>query len=136
MGSALAERRGSVGDSLIGLLMGGALLVASLVALGPPDFGLAGQFLSGSYPSMPAAVAFLSLLCYATVVAVVALGLIGGVRATSGGIRSGRAIRAIAVILAGAVLLGLSVVNRVEGGGTICCGGGSRQVQEASSLVR
>jgi len=116
--------------------MGAALLVASLLALGPPDMGLAGQFLSGSYPSMPSAVACLSMLCYVAVTVVVVVATIGGARATSRGRHSGRAIRAIAFVLAGAVLLSLSVVNRVGSGGAICCGGGSRQVQEASSLVR
>lgn len=81
----MAERRGLVADSLIALILGGALLVASLLALGPPDVGLAGQFLSGSYPSMPTAVACLSLLCYAAVVSVAAVAVIGGARTAGRG---------------------------------------------------
>jgi len=132
----LAERRGLVADSLIALILGGALLVASLLALGPPDVGLAGQFLSGSYPSMPTAVACLSLLCYAAVVSAAAVAVIGGARTAGRGRGSRRTIRGVAFILAGAVLLCLSVVNRIEGGSAICCGGGSPQAQEVSSLVR
>jgi len=132
----LVDRRRLGANSLIGLLMGGVLAAASLVTLGTPNIGLAVQFLSGSYPSMPSAIAFLSLLCYAAVLGVVAVAVIGGARATRGGRRSGRATRAVAVLLAGALLLCWSVVNRVEGGGAICCGGGSQQVQEASALVR
>lgn len=136
VGSDLAERRGLLANSLTELLMGGVLLAASLVALGPPDIGLAGQFLSGTYPSVQSAVACLSLVCYAAVIGVVAVAVMAGARAASCRARSGRAIRAIACIVAGVVLLSLSVANRVQGGGAICCGGGSGQVQEATTLVR
>jgi hypothetical protein len=123
-------------SSLIELLMGGVLLAASVVALGPPDVALAGQFLSGSYPSVPSAVACLSLLSYVAVIGVAAVAVMGGAHAARRRVPSGRAVRAIAFIVAGAVLLSLSVANREQGEGSICCGGGSRHVQEVSSLVR
>ncbi len=112
------------------------LLAASAITLGVPNFGLAGQFLSGSYPSMQSAVALLSLLCYAVVGTAVAVALFRGFRLATGGRGTSRGIRAIALVLAGVVLLSLSVFNRVDTGSGICCGGGVQQVREAESLAR
>jgi hypothetical protein len=116
--------------------MGGILVAASVVTLGPPDFGLAGQFLNGAYPSMASAVAFLSLLCYAVVLGACVLAVIRGLRMVAAGRGTGRGARAIAFVLAGTILLGLSVASRLDTGGGMCCGGGSRQVQEAAALAR
>jgi hypothetical protein len=121
---------------LAGIGAGGVLLAASLIALGLPDFGLAGQFLSGSYPSVASAVAFLSLLCYAVVLAAVVMALAGALRLTAGGKGVSRSVRDAALVLAGVILLSLSVVNRVDTGGGICCGGGAQQIREAASLAR
>jgi hypothetical protein len=131
----LAERRRAAVGVLAGLGAAGVLLAASVIALGPPNFGAARQFLSDSYPSMASAVAFLSLLCYAVVLAAVAVALIRALRMAAGGGIS-RSVRAIALVLAGLVLLSLSVVNRVDTGGGICCGGGAQQIREAASLAR
>ncbi|MGD1053689.1 MAG: hypothetical protein ABR950_07645 [Candidatus Dormibacteria bacterium] len=132
----MAEQRRTVAGAVAGLASGGVLLGASAVTLGPPNLGLAGQFLSGSYPSMQSAVAFLSLVCYAVVLTAVALALVRGLRMAVRGTGTSRSIRAIALVLAGVVLLSLSVVNRVDGGGGICCGGGTQQIREAASLAR
>ena len=136
MGSALANRHGATGAAALGFLTAGMLLVTSVLTLGPPDLTSAGQFLAGSYPSMTSAVAFLSLVCYTVVLGAVGLAVIGGLRMATRGRSGGRTTRAIALILAGAVLLSLSVVNRVDSGGGICCGGGPQQVREAVSLAR
>lgn len=131
----MADRHSPTGV-LAGIGAGGVLLAASLIALGLPDFGLAGQFLSGSYPSVASAVAFLSLLCYAVVLAAVVMALAGALRLTAGGKGVSRSVRDAALVLAGVILLSLSVVNRVDTGGGICCGGGAQQIREAASLAR
>jgi hypothetical protein len=122
--------------ALAGLAMGGVLLAASVLTLGLPNVGLAGQFLSGAYPSMPSALAFLSLLCYAVVLGAVTVAVVRGLRMATGVRSAGRTARAIAFVLAGVILLSLSVVNRVDTGGGICCGGGAQQIQEAAALAR
>jgi hypothetical protein len=132
----LVEHRRAVAGVMAGLASGGLLLGASMITLGLPNLGLAGQFLSGSYPSTRLAVAFLSLVCYAVVLAAVAVAVFRGLRMAAGGRSTSRGIRAIALVLAGAVLLSLSVVNRVDTGSGICCGGGVQQVKEAASLAR
>jgi hypothetical protein len=132
----LAEHRRAVAGVMAGLASGGLLLGASMITLGLPNLGLAGQFLSGSYPSTQSVVAFLSLVCYAVVLAAVAVAVFRGLRMAAGGGSTSRGIRAIALVLAGAVLLSLSVVNRVDTGSGICCGGGVQQVKEAASLAR
>ncbi len=132
----MAEPRRAVAGVMAGLAMGAVLLGASVITLGPPDLGLAGQFLSGSYPSTQSAVALLSLVCYAVVLAAVAVAVFKGLRMAAGRRGTSRGIRAIALVLAGAVLLSLSVVNRVDTGSGICCGGGVQQVKEAASLAR
>lgn len=132
----MAEHRRAVAGVMAGLASGGLLLGASVITLGLPNLGLAGQFLSGSYPSTRLAVAFLSLVCYAVVLAAVAVAVFRGLRMAAGGGSTSRGIRAIALVLAGAVLLSLSVVNRVDTGSGICCGGGVQQVKEAASLAR
>jgi hypothetical protein len=132
----LADQRRAVAGVLAGLATGGVLLGASVITLGLPDFGLAGQFLSGSYPSMQSAVAFLSLVCYAVVLAAVAVAVVRGLRMAAGGRGMSGSVRAIALVLAGVVLLSLSVVNRVDSGNGICCGAGVQQVKEAASLAR
>lgn len=132
----MAEHRRAVAGVMAGLATGGLLLGASVITLGLPNLGLAGQFLSGSYPSTQSAVAFLSLVCYAVVLAAVAVAVVRGLRMAAGGRSTSRGIRAIALVLAGAVLLSLSVVNRVDTGSGICCGGGVQQVKEAASLAR
>ena len=132
----MAERRRAAFRALAGLGMGGVLLVTSVIALGPPDLGAAGQFLSGSYPSMASALAFLSLLCYGVVLTAVTVALVRALRTAAGGRGISRGVRAIALVLAGVILLSLSVVNRVDTGGGICCGGGAQQIQEAASLAR
>ena len=131
----MADRHSPTGV-LAGIGAGGVLLAASLIALGLPDFGLAGQFLSGSSPSVASAVAFLSLLCYAVVLAAVVMALAGALRLTAGGKGVSRSVRDAALVLAGVILLSLSVVNRVDTGGGICCGGGAQQIREAASLAR
>ena len=131
----MADRRRNAAAVVAGLGAAGVLLAASIIALGPPNFGAAGQFLSGAYPSMASAVAFLSLLCYAVVLTAVAVALIRVLRMAAGGGIS-RSVRAIALVLAGLVLLSLSVVNRVDTGGGICCGGGAQQIREAATLAR
>ncbi len=135
-GSALAEPRRPVAGVIGGLSTGGALLGAAVITLGSPNLGLAAQFLSGSYPSTRSAVAFLSMVCYAAVLAAVAVAVFDGLRMFTGGRGTNRGIRALALVLAGAVLLSLSVVNRVDTGSGICCGGGVQQVKEAASLAR
>jgi hypothetical protein len=132
----LADQPRAVPGVIAGLATSGVLLAASVITLGVPNFGLAGQFVSGSYPSMQSAVAFLSLLCYAVVFAAVAVAVVRGLRMAAGGRGTSRGIRAIALVLAGVVLLSLSVVNRVDTGSGICCGGGVQQVREAASLAR
>lgn len=132
----MAEHRRAVAGVMAGLASGGLLLGASMITLGLPNLGLAGQFLSGSYPSTQSVVAFLSLVCYAVVLAAVAVAVFRGLRMAAGGGSTSRGIRAIALVLAGAVLLSLSVVNRVDTGSGICCGGGVQQVKEAASLAR
>jgi hypothetical protein len=75
---------------MAGLASGGLLLGASMITLGLPNLGLAGQFLSGSYPSTQSVVAFLSLVCYAVVLAAVAVAVFRGLRmAAGGGARAG-----------------------------------------------
>jgi hypothetical protein len=131
----LADRH-SATEVLAGIGAGGLLLAASVIALGLPNLGLAGQFLSGSYPSVASAVAFLSLLCFAVVLAAVAMALAGALRLAAGGEGVSRSVRDAALVIAGVILLSLSVVNRVDTGGGICCGGGAQQIREAASLAR
>jgi hypothetical protein len=131
----LADRRRNAAAVVAGLGAAGVLLAASIIALGPPNFGAAGQFLSGAYPSMASAVALLSLLSYAVVLASVTVALVRALRMAAGGRGMSRSVRAIALVLAGVILLSLSVVNRVDSGGGICCGGGAQQIREAASLA-
>lgn len=131
----MADRH-SATEVLAGIGAGGLLLAASVIALGLPNLGLAGQFLSGSYPSVASAVAFLSLLCFAVVLAAVAMALAGALRLAAGGEGVSRSVRDAALVIAGVILLSLSVVNRVDTGGGICCGGGAQQIREAASLAR
>ena len=132
----MAEHRRAVAGVMAGLASGGLLLGASMITLGLPNLGLAGQFLSGSYPSTQSVVAFLSLVCYAVVLAAVAVAVFRGLRMAAGGGSTSRGNRAIPMFVAGAVILSLSVVNRVDTGSGICCGGGVQQVKEAASLAR
>lgn len=132
----MAERRGAALDALAGLGTGGVLLITSVIVLGPPNLGAAGQFLSDSYPSMRSALAFLSLLCYGVVLAALAVAVVRALRTAAGGRGISRGVRAFALVLAGVILLSLSVVNRVDTGGGICCGGGAQQIREAASLAR
>ena len=132
----MADRRRGVAEALWGLGVAGFLLAASVVTLGIPDFGKAGAFLSGAYPSVSSAIALLSLLCYAVVLAAVVLAVVRGLRLATAGRRTSRTVRSIVFVLAGMILLSLSIVNRVDPGGGICCGGGSQQVREAASLAR
>jgi hypothetical protein len=116
--------------------MGAVLLAASALTLGLPNLNLAGQFLGGAYPSMASALAFLSLLCYAVVLAAVVGAVVRGLRAVAGGRDANRGLRAVVFVIVGAVLLTMSVINRVDSGGGICCGEGAQQIQEAASLAR
>jgi hypothetical protein len=132
----LAKQPRAVPGAIAGLAAGGVLLSASVITLGVPNLALAGGFLDGSYPSMQSAIAFLSLLCYVVVGAAVAVAILSGLRMASGGRGTSRGIRAIALVLAGVILLSLSVISRVDTGNGICCGGGAQQVREAESLAR
>jgi hypothetical protein len=136
VGSVLADRHDEVAGALAGLAIAGVLVAASALTLGPPNLPTAGGFLSGSYPSMASAVAFVSLLCYTVVLGVVGLAVIRGLLMVKQGRSVGRTARAATLLVVGLVLLSLSVVNRVDSGDGICCGGGAQQVREAVSLAR
>ncbi|MGO8685867.1 MAG: hypothetical protein ACLQT7_01595 [Candidatus Dormibacteria bacterium] len=132
----MADHHGGVASKLAAVAIAAVLVATSALTLGPPNLTMAGDFLSGGFPSMAAAVAFLSLLCYTVVLGVAGVALVGGLRMRTRGRRGGPTSRAAAVVLAGAVLLGLSVANRAASGGAICCGGGPQQVREVVSLAR
>jgi len=130
------DPRGRSLELLIGLGVAALLVAASVLTLGMPNLGLAGQLLGGAYPTMASAVAVSSLICYAVVLLAALAVLAGALRRGAGGWVGGRGLRAVALILAGATLLSLSLVNRVDTGTGICCGGGSQQTQEAAALAR
>ncbi len=132
----MADQGGGVVSAVGGTVMAGVLISASALALGPPNLTLAGDFIGGAYPSMPSALAFLSLLCYTVALGGAGVAVAGGMRMAIGRRNVGRSARAVALVLAGVVLLGLSVVNRLDTGGGFCCGGGPQQVREAVSLAR
>lgn len=118
------------------ILIAGMLLVAAIVTLGKPDFGLAGQFLSGIYPSEDAAVALISIICYALVFGIVAIAVFQGFRSVSEGqLVHQRSARALLFFLAGMVVLGLGTANRIAYKYAICCGGAPQYVQEAQNLA-
>ncbi len=116
--------------------MGAGLLVATVVALGLPNVGLATGLLSGAYPTVTSAVAFASLLCYVAVLGVLLLGGICLARSGPRWLLPLRPSLAIAFLVAGILLLGISVAGRLASGGQLCCGGSPAQIHEAVSLVR
>lgn len=122
--------------ALAWLGMGAGLLVATTLALGLPDLRLAGGLLAGGYPTLTSAVAFVSLLCYIAVFAVLLVAGAWAVRSGRGWPLPLRPGLAVAFLVVGAVLLGLSVAGRLGGGGQLCCGGSPAQLHEAVSLVR
>ena len=131
----MAERRSPVA-AVAGLLMSTLLLAAAWLTLGMPNLGLAGDFLSGGYPIVQSAVALAAIICYAVVVASALLAAALAFRSGAEWLARARGWRAVAFILAGAVLLGLSLVSRCSTPQVICCGGGVHQIQEAASLAR
>jgi hypothetical protein len=132
----LADRHDGGVSGLASAAVSALLVAASALTLGLPHLTMAGDFLSGSFPTMASAVAFLSLLCYTVVLGAVAVVVVGGMQMAARGRRVGPTTRASALVLAGVVLLGLSLANRAAGGGTFCCGGGAQQVREVVALAR
>jgi hypothetical protein len=132
----VTDERLPAGGVIAGLAMTGVMVAASVLTLGIPNLSLAGQFLGGSYPTVASAVALCSLVCYVMVTLAVALALAGALRRRAGWWARGRTLRAVTLVAAGAVLLGLSVASRFETGAGICCGSGSQQIQEVASLAR
>ena len=132
----MTERWRDRGVLVAGVVGCAVLVAASVITLGAPDPALAGQFLTGSYPTMASAIALCSLICYGCVALTLLVVLIAALQPEAGWWRRGRALRAAALVLVGAVLLGLSLAGRAETGGGICCGGGQQQIQEAASLAR
>lgn len=118
------------------LLMTAILLGASVATLGRPDFGLAGQFLGGGFPTTESAIAVVSLICYAVVVIVAIAAVVGALRAAGEAQRSmRRSTRAAMFLLSGVIVLGVGVANRSTNHFAICCGSGAQQVQEAAQLA-
>jgi hypothetical protein len=112
------------------------LLGASLLTLGVPDLGLAGQFLGGAYPSPASALAFLSITFDLALVGAACVAFVGAGRDRGGRRGLPPTVRAVAFVLAGAILLGMGIAQRVDTGGGFCCGNGPQQVREAESLAR
>jgi hypothetical protein len=118
------------------LVMSAGLLLATVFTLGLPDLGLAGGLLSGAYPTLASAVALASLICYLALLTVLVLSVTQVVRTGLAGLLAIRPALALAFLIAGAVLLSLSVAGRLDGGGNLCCGASPQLVHEATSLVR
>lgn len=112
------------------------LVGASLLTLGMPNLALAAEFLGGAYPSLGSALALLSAMFDFALLGAAGVALTGTVRGGGRGRLLSPSLRAAALVLAGAILLGLSVLQRVDAPGTFCCGGGQQQVREAASLAR
>ena len=121
-------------------LAGGAvalvLLGASVATLGVPDLGLAGQFLGGGYPSPASALASLSIIFDAILLGAAWLAFSGAARARGGKGGGPPTLRALAFVVAGVILLGMSIAQRTDTEGGFCCGNGQHQVREAKSLAR
>lgn len=119
------------------LAMSAVLVAAAVITLGRPDLGLAGQFLSGSYPTVESAVAIVSLVSYSVVAVVAIVAVTGAIRAAREDrpdVR--RSTRAGMFLLAGIIVLGIGVSHRVTFRYTVCCGNTPQHVTEAASLAR
>jgi hypothetical protein len=120
----------------VAALVAFALLAVSVLTLGIPNFGLAGQFMAGGYPSAASGVAVASMFLDGVLVGAAGVAAMCSVRGAAGGWVRRPSLSAMALVVVGAILLGLSVAQRVDSGGAYCCGGGPQQVREAASLAR
>lgn len=115
------------------------LLAATWVTLGAPSIALADQFLIQGNPTPEAAVAIVSILCW-MVIGVIALAtVIAAARSSStdAQVMMRRWTRAVMLVLAGVMVLGMGAVRHATSGYSMCtsCGQQSTHIAEVEHLV-
>ena len=126
----------SARNVLPSLAMTAVLLAAAVAGLGIPDFGLARDFLFGTFQSTDGALAAAGILCWAAVLAIALITLGGSFRhATEIQLIHRRWTRAILFVAGGAALIVMGAFHHSTGGYAMCCGNESQHVLEAQQLV-
>jgi hypothetical protein len=126
------ERKGAIGTVVVAVVV----FAAAVAVLGLPDFGLAGQFLGGSYPSIDAALAVVSIICW-----VLILGFLIGVTlgafkaATESQLLFRRWTRAITFLLLGGMVLAIGVYRHSSVGYAMSCNDCQQRITEATQLA-
>jgi hypothetical protein len=119
------------------LAMTAVLVAAAVLTLGRPDFGLAGDFLGGRFPTTEGAVAVVALSCYLVVASVAVVAVVQAIRAASEAQATmRRSSRAAMFLITGVIVLGVAVSHRVTFQYSTCCGNSPQHIQEAAALVR
>ena len=118
------------------LAIGAILVGTALAALGAPNFSLAWQYLSGGYPSQEAALALVAIICWVLIAVMVILSVVASVKAATEAQRTMTMwSRAIMVLTAGLVVLGLGVIRHGATGYSMDCGDCQQRIAEASQLA-
>jgi hypothetical protein len=126
------KRSGALGTVVVAAIV----LAAAVAVLGPPDFGLAGQFLGGTYPSIDAALAVVSIVCWVLILGFVLGVTIGAFKvATESQLLVRRWTRAITFALVGGMVLAIGVYRHASVGYAMSCNDCQQRITEATQLA-
>jgi len=128
----MQSKTGAVSTLIVAMIV----LAATVVTLGAPDFGLAGQFLSGDYPSTAAALALVSIICWLLIVAfVVAIVAVAFKGATEHQLLIRRWARGVTFCLAGGIVLAVGVYRHASVSYSMTCDHCQQRISEATQLA-
>jgi hypothetical protein len=126
------NRRSAIGTVAVAAVV----LAAAIAVLGMPDFGLAGQFLGGSYPSTDAALAVVSIVCWILILGFLIGVTIGAFKAaTESQLLVRRWTRAVTFLLVGGMVLAIGVYRHASVGYAMSCNDCQQRITEANQLA-
>jgi hypothetical protein len=112
------------------------VFAAAIAALGTPDFGLAGQFLGGSYPSTDAALAVVSIIFWVLILGFLVGVSIGAFKAaTESQLLFRRWTRALTFLVVGSMVLAIGVYRHASVGYAMSCNDCQQRITEATQLA-
>ena len=125
------------GRSTLGTVLAAVVVIAAaVVVLGVPDFGLAWQFLDGSYPSVSAGLALVSIMSWLLVLSFVLAVVIMAFRAASEAqLLIRRWTRAVTFCVIGGIVLGVGVYRHSSVGYAMSCHDCQQRITEATQLA-
>lgn len=126
------SRSGAVSTLVVAIVV----ISATVVVLGMPDFGLAGEFLSGAYPSTAAALALVSIFCWLLILAfVVGIVVVAFKGASESQLVVRRWTRAVTFCLAGGIVLAVGVYRHASVSYSMNCDACQQRISEATQLA-